>query len=42
MKSLPFAWVDPQKFYLDNNSDSPIACLLEVDLDYPDELHDYT
>ena len=28
-------------FYLDNYyTDSPIGCFLEVDLDYPDELHD--
>ena len=35
-------WVDPKDFNLDNYSKgSPIGCLLEVDFDCPDELHDY-
>ena len=34
-------WFNPKDFNLDNYSiDSPIRHLLEVDLDYPDELHD--
>ena len=37
-------WVDPREFNLDNysriNLDIPIGCFTEVDLDYPDELHD--
>ena len=34
-------WFNPKDFNLDNYSiDSPIWHLLEVDLDYPDELHD--
>lgn len=43
MQFLPFEildWVDQEKFNLDNYSDSHIACLLEIDLDYPDKLHD--
>ena len=33
--------VNPKDFSLDNCArDSPIGCFLEVDLDYPDELHD--
>ena len=36
-----FLWVDPEKLNLDNYpDDGPIGCLLEVDLDYPDELHE--
>ena len=34
-------WVNPKDFNLDNHSiNTPIGCFLEVDLDYPDELHD--
>ena len=34
-----FDWVNTKEFNLDNYSnDSPIDCLLEVDLDYSDEL----
>ena len=34
-------WVNSKDFSLNNYSeDSPIGCFLEVDLDYPDELHD--
>ena len=34
-------WFNPKDFNLDNYSiDSPVGHLLEVDLDYPDELHD--
>ena len=34
-------WVDPKGFNLDNYSkDGPIGCLLEVDLNHPDELHE--
>ena len=34
-------WVNPKDFNLDNYSNySTMACFLEGDLDYPDELHD--
>ena len=34
-------WVNPKDFNLDNSSKkSPIGCFLDVDLDYPNELHD--
>ena len=34
-------WVNPKDFNVDNYSnDSPVGYFLEVDLDYPDELHD--
>ena len=34
-------WVNPNDFKLDNHSnDKSRGCFLEVDLDYPDELHD--
>ena len=34
-------WVNPKGFNLDNYSkNSPIGCFLDVDLDYPNELHD--
>ena len=34
-------WVNSKNFNLDNYfNNSPIGCFLEVDLDYPDELHD--
>ena len=34
-------WISPKDLNIDNYSkDSPIACFLEVDLDYPHELHD--
>ena len=34
-------WVNTKEFNLDNYSnDSPVGCFLEVDLDYPDELHE--
>ena len=34
-------WVNSKDFNLDNYSnDSRISCLIEVDLDYPDELYD--
>ena len=34
--------VNPKDFNLDNYSiNSPIECFLEVELDYPDELHDF-
>ena len=34
-------YVNPEKSNLDNYSDdAPIGCLLEVDFEYPDELHD--
>ena len=43
MQSLLFEtldFVDPEKFNLDNyRKDGSICCLLEIDLDYPDELH---
>ena len=33
--------LDPKDFNLDNYSKkSPIGCFLDVDLDYPNELHD--
>ena len=33
-------WINPEKFNLGNYSDNvPIECILEVDLNYPDELH---
>ena len=33
-------WVDPKDFNLNNYSnDSPIGCFLEINLDYPDDLH---
>ena len=36
-----FDWVDPKYFSLDNYSNYiPIACFLEVHLDYADELND--
>ena len=35
-------WVNPKDFNLDNYSnDSTLGCFLEVDLDYPAELHDF-
>ena len=35
-------WLNPKDFSLDiNSNDSPIGCFEEVDIDYPDELHDY-
>ena len=44
MQLLPFEmidWVDPEEFNLGNcPDDSPIGCLLETEIDYPDELHD--
>ena len=34
-------WVNPESFNLDNYYiDIPLGCFVEVDLDYPDELHD--
>ena len=34
-------WVNPKDFNLDNYSNnSPVGCFLEVDFNYPDELHD--
>ena len=34
-------WVNPKDFNLDNFYNySPIACVLEAGLDYPNELHD--
>ena len=33
-------WINPKDLNIDNYSkDSPIGCFLEVDLDYPHELH---
>ena len=44
MQLLPFKiidWVDPEKSNPDNNSDDgSIRCVLEVNLNYPDELAD--
>ena len=44
MQPLPteiLHWVNPKIFNLENYSeDSLIGCFLEVDLGYPDELHD--
>ena len=35
-------WLNPKDFSLDiNSNDSPIGRFEEVDIDYPDELHDY-
>ena len=35
-------WVNPKIFNLDHDSgNNPIGCFLQVDLDYPDELHDF-
>ena len=40
MMQLLLDWVNPKDFNLDNHSiNTPIGCFLEVDLDYPDELH---
>ena len=44
MQPLPteiLDWADPKDFNLDNYlNDSPIGFFLEIELDYPDELHD--
>ena len=44
VQRLPFEiidWVDAEKFNVDNYPDNgSIGCFLEVDFDYPDELHD--
>ena len=43
-KSLPtggFKWLDLEKFHLDNyENDSLRGCVVEVDLEYPKELHE--
>ena len=45
MQRLPneiLDWVNPEKFILENYSDNvSIGCFLEVDIDYPDELHNF-
>ena len=34
-------WINPKEFNIDNYfNGSPIGCFLEVDVDYPDELHE--
>lgn len=38
MRFLPTGWVDPKDSY---SNDSPLGSFLEVDFDYPDELHDF-
>ena len=45
MQLLPIEvpeWVNPKNFDLDNySSNRQIVCQLEVDLDYPDKLHNF-